>query len=555
MRVPVERVRVGGVIKGSSDEDNTDRRSDHASSRPSSLVLLFIAAVAPLLALTPMLMQRKVIPQDEGQLLTYPSLMLRGLQANTDFVYTYGISNLWALRITFQAFGESVLVERSLGLAVRLVLILVVTDMVRRSAGPKTALLAGWTCALVLASEGLQSFAWISALTVGLLAVWLAANMPGDRRKLAIALPWFLAGAAISFRVDIAIAVVVAVGLAQWCRSLKLLPAWAASGFLLGLAPLWIQMLTADNVLSDSIIDPILNGGGRRLPLVPHDRTLAFSILLLLVALGVVCSVLWINRSHRFTAGYVNMLGLGTLAVLVFPQVVQRVDLTHFSYVAPVLLPAAIAASVLGLETIDRSKLRSPIPMTGLVLVAVTTLAAIGFGLVPLLRPTAVQARGAYTGRADQLSTEVGVDGRTVPFDPSQATELRALLRTTASLFDPRKCERLFVGPSDLRFARYSDTFIYFILERFKPATRYLEFNPGGANAKNSKLADELKSADVVILNSDWDDPASLGQPSGAAPNEAGPAKPNEVIERDFTTAASFGPWRLLLGANCRAPG
>ncbi|MGB3411279.1 MAG: hypothetical protein WBA45_08770 [Microthrixaceae bacterium] len=522
-----------------------------------SIAALLVAAAAPLVLLTPMLMQRRISPQDEGQLLAYPSLMIRGFQANTDFVYTYGIANLWTLKAAFMAFGESVTVERGVGLAFRLILVLVVTDMVRRTSGRFAggrfaALAAGWTCALILAFEGIQAFAWISALTVGLAAVWMAANLAEERHKLASGLPWLLAGAAISFRVDMALAAVGAVALTQYCRSFKPAPAWAAGGLVAGLAPMWIHLLSADKVLSDTLVDPILNGGGRRLPLVPRDRVLAFSIVLLAVSVVLVLAALWVGRSERPGTHYVNLLALSSLAILTSPQLIQRVDPTHFRYVGAVLVPAAIASAVLLYTNIPSEKLRRPIAVIVQGALGLALVAAVLLGFLPQLRYTALLTRATVTGASHELSVEVSSDGRVVPFDPAQSKQLQQTLNAASAAYEAGHCDRLFVGPGDLRYARYSDTFIYFLLDRFAPASRYLEFNPGGANSVDSKLASEVESADVVIVNSDWDDPASLDQPPGATASEAGPSSPNDVLRRSFVEVDSFGPWRLLLSERCR---
>jgi hypothetical protein len=60
--------------------------------------------------------------------------------------------------------------------------------------------------------------------------------------------------------------------------------------------------------------------------------------------------------------------------------------------------------------------------------------------------------------------------------------------------------------------------------------------DPGVANAPDSGLADELRSADVAILSSirdDWNEP-----------NESildGPNEPNEVLAEEFCLVASYG--------------
>src|SRR4029079_17452158 len=85
--------------------------------------------------------------------------------------------------------------------------------------------------------------------------------------------------------------------------------------------------------------------------------------------------------------------------------------------------------------------------------------------------------------------------------------------------------DKLFVGTGDLRKTPYSEAFLYYLLPELDPATRYIEMDPGVANAKDSVLADELSKADVVILSSirdDWNEPNDS--------DKLGPDEPNEVL-------------------------
>ncbi len=66
--------------------------------------------------------------------------------------------------------------------------------------------------------------------------------------------------------------------------------------------------------------------------------------------------------------------------------------------------------------------------------------------------------------------------------------------------------DRLFVGTTDLRKTPLSDAYLYYMLPEYPIATRYIEMDPGVANAKGSGLASELRSADVAILSGVWDD-------------------------------------------------
>jgi hypothetical protein len=98
----------------------------------------------------------------------------------------------------------------------------------------------------------------------------------------------------------------------------------------------------------------------------------------------------------------------------------------------------------------------------------------------------------------------------------------------------------VFVGPADLRFANYNDTYLYHLLPQFTPATYYLEMNPGAANASDSRLAADVNSADWLILTARWDN--STEQNCSTVP---GPDAPNRVVLEKFDACGEFGPYRL----------
>jgi hypothetical protein len=96
--------------------------------------------------------------------------------------------------------------------------------------------------------------------------------------------------------------------------------------------------------------------------------------------------------------------------------------------------------------------------------------------------------------------------------------------------------DRIFVGPGDLRQTPYSEAYLYFLLPELTPATRFIEMDPGVANAPDSGLAAELRAADVVILSSIRDD--------WSEPNDSvfdGPDEPNRVLAEEFCLVESYG--------------
>lgn len=97
--------------------------------------------------------------------------------------------------------------------------------------------------------------------------------------------------------------------------------------------------------------------------------------------------------------------------------------------------------------------------------------------------------------------------------------------------------QRLFVGPVDLRKTPYSDAYLYYLLPDLVPATRYIEMDPGVANAPDSGLAQEVGTADWLILSHVWD---PWDEPN--VPRDYGPDEPNEVVRRHFCPVGDYLP-------------
>jgi hypothetical protein len=101
--------------------------------------------------------------------------------------------------------------------------------------------------------------------------------------------------------------------------------------------------------------------------------------------------------------------------------------------------------------------------------------------------------------------------------------------------------DRLFVGTTDLRKTPVSEAYLYYLLPEYPPATYYIEMDPGMANAKGSGLADDLKSADIAILSTVWND--------WDEPNDSrlfGSDAANKVLRRDFCLVKDYGGLYLL---------
>jgi len=95
--------------------------------------------------------------------------------------------------------------------------------------------------------------------------------------------------------------------------------------------------------------------------------------------------------------------------------------------------------------------------------------------------------------------------------------------------------QSLFVGTADLRKTPYSDAYFYYLFPELKPATYYIEMDPGVANAKDSGLAGEVAKADWLVLSHVWD--------GWKEPNDSrnfGPNGPNLVVRRQFCLVKDY---------------
>ena len=74
------------------------------------------------------------------------------------------------------------------------------------------------------------------------------------------------------------------------------------------------------------------------------------------------------------------------------------------------------------------------------------------------------------------------------------------------------------------------------MLPKLRPATYFVEMDPGMANRDGSRMPQDLASADVVVLSSIWKD--------WSEPNDSrkfGSLESSRVLARDFCRVGTFG--------------
>ena len=470
---------------------------------------------------------------DEGAVLVYPELILKGKLPYRDFETFYGPGNLYVLAGFYSVLGVNISVERTVGLLYRL-LILIGIYLIALRWG--TAIAAGCMAmtGFLLVQTGLGAFAWIGGLACLVWSLWLIANPNSARRSLA---GGFIAGCALLFRPDLILAVVLS-ALALFLMLPRSRRWKYLIGLFLGLLPMaWLALLVGwEQTYANLVLFPVfISSPGRHLPILAAER-----YLILLLVLHVIASLINIAvglaalRANPQDIGPRLLLGCALLGAGLTHQVVQRLDLMH------VLSAAIISLGLLPLcFFVSLSFLKAKVPRPWAALLALTTV----FSLICLAAPE-LSARF----RQDTISSlnprirhmaflELG--DRSFPLGAMDRIRTAGTILTDlVRLSQPG--QKLFVGPSDLRRTNYNNTFIYHLLPQLSPATYFLEMNPLSANRPDSRLAADVQTADWLLLDRALDNWNEANRS-----NEFGSDAPNAVVRDHFELEKQAGTYLL----------
>jgi hypothetical protein len=496
----------------------------------------FFAAVLVLLFLGMPLwhgFEKPALQMDEGFLLVYPEQILKGQVPYRDFESFYGPANPYLLSGVYALFGPSPWVERGVGLFYRLVILAAVMGLAQRWG---TTIAVGCTAltGFLLVSAGIVAYAWMGAVALGLCSLWLSAKLD---------VPWrcwlagVCAGLALLFRVDLGPAILASAiplflameGRWRW--------KWLF-GMMIGLFPLGVLLLCVgfQPLLDNLFLFPVVySGPSRRLPLSSANAAVIYLLFAHILAsmINVVTGAFAVRRSP----GDLNarlLLGWALFGLGLTHQALQRVDPLHVLYAAFVSI-GMLPLSVLIISTLVQSR---PISRSKALLAGVGVFAA----LAALLPELTVEFRSEFRASLTNSdhATVLTHNDRSFPVDSVDT------VRTVATLLDDLEKssvpdQRLFVGPADLRRTNYSDTYLYHLLPKLRPATYFLEMNPGSANRPGSRLAADVESADWLILNRRWDN-WKESNPS----LEFGSAAPNLVVRERFALQGEYGGFLLF---------
>jgi hypothetical protein len=503
-----------------------------ASSARGSLAVAALVLVALLL---PLLhgFDKPAATMDEGSLLVYPELILKGNLPYRDFETFYGPANIYVLSGVYAVFGPSILSERGTGLVYRLLIFGAVFCIAYRW-GPTLAAGATLFSGAVSLNLGVVAYAWMGGIACALWSIFLISK-PNPRGRGFFG--GMLAAAALLFRPDLGPAVVLGT-LPLFLGMMRSVKLRYLGGMCIGLLPLGALVVAAgpQQVLDNLLLFPVFCGNeGRHLSLSTAPASVLGLLTVHFIASGINIAggVIVLRRQPHLIPSRL-LLGAALFAVSLSHQAIQRVDEMHVRYAAFASL-AILPISLFVLLSKTSFLLLRQKPM-----IAVAAAAGFVVALVPAL-PAYVcgQVIAALNPNAPPPCM-LERNGRCIPMATVPIT------RTTGTLLDriermAAPGDRLFVGPADLRRTNYNDTFLYHLLPQLRASTYFLEMNPGSANRPNSRLAADIRTADWLILNRVYD---NWNEPNSSSRN--GPDDPNEVVRTEFIRSGEFGDYLLF---------
>ncbi|MET0143702.1 MAG: hypothetical protein ABW328_02815 [Ilumatobacteraceae bacterium] len=530
---------------------------------------------------------------EEGFMLYFPERLAGGDVPNVDFLHLYGPGSLQVLAGWYEVVGDSLAAERTFGLLQHLGIIFGLFALARAWGRLAATAVAALAVFYVLTPIALTAMAWNGGLALTLWSAVFAvrgvsltadvdadvdaeADRAGDhaRRARRARRSWIgagvLAGLALAYRPDLVIAVGLLAGWLLWRRPAARRP--VLLGALVGLVPMWVHVVIAGPVAAfdGMLMDPVFHlRAGRELPRppswshldgglqavaeeippwwrVPHltaSHTIFLWFFLMIGMAGaLVVFAVWLRRRQHPPSGRSSvLLAVALVSVGILPQGLQRPDSAHLLWVTCVSFPFVVVAVI---------------ELAGVVRPRIDPRGALALGAAAALFMT-FTFTALFTFRYYLLHTRVGL-GQVPSAFPVERNgryfylgDRRAFLGVQAAVDELDRLavpgDRLLVGPSDLRRTWYSDVFIYWLFPELDPATYYVEMDPGLANAEGSSLADDVASADFVILTGLWD---GWMEPNSSM--DFGSDAPNQVLRDAFCVVGDYEDGQAVLYRRCR---
>ncbi|WP_436792637.1 hypothetical protein [Actinospongicola halichondriae] len=478
-----------------------------------------------------------VSPLDEGMTLVYGEQLLDGAIPGESFDTTFPPGSSMMISASYLVFGERLTAARAVGLGGRLLLLASIGLMLRRW-GRAAALLGMGFTALLKVTGGVAVFPMslgVAVLFAGAAVTVEATTRQGRARTVAFAVAGGLLGLAGATRFDFGLAIAATLGVVALTAPTDRRPMLV--GALFGSAPLLYQLLAAGPsvTVTKLVLEPAFVWGPyRRVPLGDASPELQLRLVAIAVLFTVV--VAWgVHAAVRLRGDErVRSVALAALALPTLPYAVQRLDGGHSSASLRMLLLIVVAIGA----TVGARRWGRPVAGTSAA-VAIAALVvlptSIDNGILRTLRiPTTIETSPVV----------VGTEGRWVHVPERTRQSLQEISDTLSQRSAPG--ERLVVGTKDPRRVFLVDTYIYFLFPHLQPGTYYMEFNPGVVNGQDSGYADDVRAADWLILNADYDAAADERQ-------DPGPDEAIHVVDELFCEIPVSGPLSLYERCDRRA--
>ena len=467
---------------------------------------------------------------EEGFMLYFPERMSKGDVPNVDFLHLYGPGSLHVLTGWYELFGNTLAAERTFGLLQHVAIIFGLFTLARPWGRIAATVVAGFAVFYVLTPIGLTAMAWNGGLALTLWCAVFAVRSTHGGRSFAVAHPTRRrrprrAGPDVPPRprprrrrrdrlAGVDRAGVVAGGDDRSTRR-----AHAAVG-----APgrrratqrrgrAWSSTRSSTSAPAGSCPDrrrgiastapsrrsPSRSRRGGGSPTCRASNAIFLWFFAMLAGTVALLSLaLFERRRGRRDGRAAVLLVVALVSVGILPQALQRPDSTHLTWVTCVSWPFAVVAVA---DVVQRRWPRATMRRAVAVGAAFTLVLTYVLTSLFTFRYYVLHTRAGYGWVP--ATFEINRDGRNFYFGaPRAALASQQVIDDLDGLARPG--DRLFVGPVDLSRTWYSDAVFYWLFPEMEPATYFIEMDPGLANADDSRLADDLATADFVILTAFW---------------------------------------------------
>ncbi|HXP34937.1 MAG TPA: hypothetical protein VN827_05265 [Chthoniobacterales bacterium] len=463
-------------------------------------------------------------PEDEGITLVYPELLLKGRLPYRDFESIYGPGNLLILSATYSIFGPNIFVERAVGLIYRLIILLAIFGTAQRW-GTFVASACALVAVVILDHSEAWANTWFAGTAFALCGVWMMANVRSGWRCFAAGL---FGGIALLCRCDLGPALAIS-ALPLFLSMERAAKHKFLGGLVVALLPLlWFGIVVGPAQLVDDLfLLPVFRlGPGATLPISTATADVVWIFCFYLVASAVNVAAGFVALREPAPERGRLLLGAALLGLSLIHYSLSRFDSGHVTNGAVVsfaFLPVSISV-LFSLVTK---------PLSRRVKIIVASIVALGAIALLKLGP---HHKGVF----------IKQNGRLFPLAKTSLPQAadQALSELQRASFPGQS---LFVGPADLRRTIYCDTWIYHLFPQLRPATYFLEMNPGSANAPGSRLTRDVASADWLVLNRAWD---NIVEPNRSS--EFGPDEPNNIVRAEFDLWRAYGPYLILRNKRLR---